>query len=77
MRAKKRSRRETDAPAGSVRYAVVGLGWYAQSAILPAFAGASRNSKLVALVSDDAAKRRRVRRARSRPTLVNVGDPTP
>ena len=41
-----------------VRYAVVGLGWIAQSAILPAFAGAKRNSELVALVSDDATKLR-------------------
>lgn len=43
---------------GPVRYAVVGLGWIAQSAILPAFANARRNSKLVALVSDDPAKLR-------------------
>ena len=41
-----------------VRYAVVGLGWIAQSAILPAFAGAKRNSELVALVSDDPTKLR-------------------
>jgi glucose-fructose oxidoreductase len=45
-----------------VRYAVVGLGWIAQSAVLPAFANARRNSKLVALVSDDAAKLRVVGR---------------
>jgi predicted dehydrogenase len=37
---------------------VVGLGNIAQSAILPAFANAKRNSKLVALVSDDATKLR-------------------
>src|SRR5688572_5092511 len=43
---------------GKVRYAVVGLGWIAQSAILPAFAHAKRNSELVALVSDDARKAR-------------------
>jgi len=42
--------------SGKVRYAVVGLGWIAQSAILPAFAHAKRNSQLVALVSDDARK---------------------
>jgi predicted dehydrogenase len=35
-----------------IRYAVVGLGWFAQSAALPAFAGAE-NSQLAALVSDD------------------------
>lgn len=43
---------------GRVRYAVVGLGWIAQSAILPAFAGAKGNSELVALISDDATKLR-------------------
>jgi predicted dehydrogenase len=35
-----------------VRYAVVGLGWFAQEAILPAFAKL-KNSELVALVSGD------------------------
>ena len=39
-----------------IRYAVVGLGWFAQAAALPAFA-AAENSQLVALVSDDATKR--------------------
>ena len=38
-----------------IRYAVVGLGWFAQSAALPAFAHAE-NSELVALVSDDPTK---------------------
>ena len=42
----------------AVRYAVVGLGHIAQVAVLPAFANAGRNSKLVALVSDDARKLR-------------------
>jgi glucose-fructose oxidoreductase len=41
-----------------VRYAVVGLGHIAQVAVLPAFAHARRNSKLVAIVSDDRTKRR-------------------
>jgi predicted dehydrogenase len=36
-----------------IRYAVVGLGWFAQIAVLPAFANASRNSELVGLVSGD------------------------
>ena len=45
-----------------VRYAVVGLGHIAQVAVLPAFAHARRNSKLVALVSDDARKRRTLAR---------------
>jgi predicted dehydrogenase len=39
-----------------VRYAVVGLGHIAQNAVLPAFANARRNSRLVALVSDDTTK---------------------
>lgn len=38
-----------------MRYAVVGLGYFAQAAVLPAFRKAKR-SELVALVSDDAAK---------------------
>jgi len=42
----------------TVKYAVVGLGHIAQVAMLPAFAHATRNSRLVALVSDDRAKRR-------------------
>ena len=44
---------------GPVRYAVVGAGHIAQNAVLPAFAQA-QNSKLVAVFSDDAAKRRRL-----------------
>jgi predicted dehydrogenase len=41
---------------GPVRYAVVGLGHIAQVAVLPAFAHARRNSRLTALVTDDATK---------------------
>jgi glucose-fructose oxidoreductase len=44
------------ASASSIRYAVVGLGYIAQAAVLPAFRHA-RNSRLVALVSGDGAKR--------------------
>ena len=43
-----------------VRYGVVGLGHIAQVAMLPAFAHASRNSALTALVSDDPAKMKAV-----------------
>src|SRR3954462_9360313 len=43
-----------------IRYAVVGLGHIAQVAVLPAFRHAQRNSRLVALVSDDRTKRREV-----------------
>ncbi|MGC1295395.1 MAG: Gfo/Idh/MocA family oxidoreductase [Alloacidobacterium sp.] len=43
--------------AKKVRYAVVGLGYIAQVAVLPAFQHARENSELVALVSGDATKR--------------------
>ena len=39
-----------------IRYAVVGLGYISQVAVLPAFAHAQENSELVALVSGDPAK---------------------
>jgi predicted dehydrogenase len=39
----------------TVRFAVVGLGWIAQEAVLPAFANAE-NAELTALVSDDPVK---------------------
>ena len=39
-----------------VRFAVVGLGHFAQTAILPAFANATDNAKLSALVTGDAEK---------------------
>ena len=45
-------------PAGrKIRYAVVGLGFISQAAILPAFAHARENSELAALVSGDPKKR--------------------
>jgi len=43
-----------------IRYAVVGLGHIAQVAVLPAFAHARRNSRLVAVVSGDPTKRREI-----------------
>ena len=43
-----------------VRYAVIGLGHIAQVAVLPAFAHARRNSRLVAVVSDDRTKRQEI-----------------
>jgi len=43
-----------------IRYAVVGQGYISQIAILPAFANARRNSELVALVSDDPEKLRKL-----------------
>ena len=44
-------------PKRLIRYAVVGCGHIAQVAVLPAFANARRNSKLVAIVSGDPVKR--------------------
>lgn len=44
------------APRRKVRYAVVGLGYIAQGAVLPAFRNASRNSELAALVSGSRSK---------------------
>src|SRR5688572_10177297 len=44
----------SDAP--KTRYAVVGLGYISQVAVLPAFAHARENSELTALVSDDPEK---------------------
>lgn len=41
---------------GKVRYAVVGLGYISQIAVLPAFAHARSNSTLTALVSGDPKK---------------------
>ncbi len=49
-------RRNAQTKTRKVRYGVIGLGYIAQSAILPAFANAKRNSELVALVSDDPVK---------------------
>jgi len=45
-----------------VRYAVVGLGYISQQAMLPAFAHAGKNSELVALVSDEEEKLRQLGR---------------
>jgi len=46
----------------TIGYAVVGIGHIAQVAVLPAFTHAKRNSRLVAIVSDDARKRRELGR---------------
>ena len=48
--------------AKKVRYAVVGLGYFAHEAILPAFANAKNNSDLTALFSDDPEKLRKLSR---------------
>lgn len=46
----------------SVRFAVVGLGHFAQAAILPAFANASDKAQLAALVTGDQEKARKLSR---------------
>jgi len=48
-----RNRKRT---ADKIRYAVVGLGYISQVAVLPAFAHARENSELTALVSSDPKK---------------------
>lgn len=47
-------------PKKKIRYAVVGLGYIAQVAVLPAFKNARKNSQLVALVSGDKEKLKRI-----------------
>lgn len=47
-------------PKEKIRYAVVGLGYIAQIAVLPAFRNARSNSSLVALVSGDKEKLKRL-----------------
>src|SRR5438477_6367296 len=51
-----RETKESKKECKQVRYAVVGLGYIAQAAVLPAFAHAKKNSQLAALVSGDAKK---------------------
>ena len=46
-----------------VRYAVVGLGYFSQQAVLPAFHHARKNSQLTALVSSDPKKLRKLGKA--------------
>jgi predicted dehydrogenase len=53
------SQNQNTATDSKIRYAVVGLGWFAQAAALPAFANAE-NSQVVALVSDHPTKRTEV-----------------
>jgi predicted dehydrogenase len=48
--------------SGPVRFAVVGLGYFAQSSILPAFKNARRSCRLSALFSDDDTKLRSLKR---------------
>ncbi len=57
-----RSRKPRTQRASRVRYAVVGLGYISQAAVLPSFAHARKNSELAALVSDEPEKLRRLGR---------------
>ncbi len=57
---KKSSRARTKKEVRAIRYAVAGLGYIAQIAVLPAFKHASENSELVALISSDQAKRKKL-----------------
>lgn len=60
--ARARVARDEKAGRRRVGYAVVGLGHIAQTTVLPAFEHAQRNSRLVAIVSGDEAKRRALSR---------------
>lgn len=53
------NRQSKSSTSKKIRYAVVGIGHLAQVAVLPGFASA-KNSRLVALVSDDPEKRKKV-----------------
>ena len=57
-----------------IRYAVVGLGHIAQSAVLPAFAHAQSNSVLVGLISDDARKQKELSRRYKVPIVGSYAD---
>ncbi len=57
MKQRKRQQRRSD----RLRFAVVGQGYFSQTAVLPAFKHA-RSCELVALFSDDQAKREKLRR---------------
>jgi glucose-fructose oxidoreductase len=50
------TKKAVDSPDGKTRFAVVGLGHFAQAAILPAFANARDNATLAALVTGDPKK---------------------
>jgi glucose-fructose oxidoreductase len=56
----RRAHKNGGEPEEKVRYAVVGLGYIAQSAVLPAFEHAKSNSELTALVSDSRHKLRKL-----------------
>jgi predicted dehydrogenase len=55
-----RHARSNGHPPRKIRYAVVGLGYFAQAAVLPAFAHARGNSSLEAIVSADPVKLKKI-----------------
>jgi Predicted dehydrogenases and related proteins len=57
-----------------IRYAVVGLGYISQAAVLPAFRHAGKNSRLTALVSDDPVKLRHLGKKYNVRHLFNYDD---
>lgn len=57
-----KKKKAVEAKRRKIRYAVVGLGHIAQVAVLPAFAHAKKNSELVALVSSDQEKLKKLGR---------------
>ena len=57
-----------------IRYAVIGQGYISQIAVLPAFANASKNSKLLALISDDATKLKKLSKTYSVPITGTYDD---
>jgi len=69
-----RKRAAVKGQPGPVRYAVVGLGYISQAAVLPAFAHASGNSVLAALVSDDAKKLKVLGKRYGAPLLASYDD---
>jgi predicted dehydrogenase len=62
MPTRRRTQSKRSTSDRKVRYAVVGLGYISQIAVLPAFAHARENSELVALVSDDKTKLKKLAR---------------
>lgn len=60
--------------ARKVRYAVIGQGYISQIAVLPAFAHADKNSELIALISDDPAKLKKLSKTYQVPLTGNYQD---
>ena len=57
-----------------IRYAVIGLGYIAQDAVLPAFAKAKKNSELVALISDNQTKLNSLSKKYKVPIAINYDE---